>query len=52
VAQAVRDLLAEAEAAAGLPPGSGSDAERLQTVLTSGAPLHPDLYEALHRDKG
>jgi hypothetical protein len=49
VAVAVRKLIAGAEAAAGLPPGSGSgsDGERLRAVLTSGAPIHPDLYEVL-----
>lgn len=52
IAAGIKALLTKAEEAAGLPPGSGSDAERLQAVVSSGAPLHPDLYEALHHDKG
>jgi hypothetical protein len=47
VAVAVRKLIANAEAAAGLPPGTGDDAQRLRAVLASGAPVHPDLYEVL-----
>jgi len=47
VAKEVRKLIASTEAAAGLPPGSGTDAQRLQVVLASGAPVHPDLYEIL-----
>jgi hypothetical protein len=47
VAVAVRRLIANAEAAAGLPPGKGDDAQRLRAVLSSGAPIHPDLYEVL-----
>jgi hypothetical protein len=47
VVAAVRQLLASAEAAAGLPPGKGDDAQRLRAVLASGSPIHPDLYEVL-----
>jgi hypothetical protein len=44
---AVRKLIAGAEVAVGLPPGSGGDAERLRAVLATGEPLDPDTYEAL-----
>jgi hypothetical protein len=49
VAAGIKALLTSAEQAAGLPPGDGKpDEERLQAVLSSDAPVHPDLYEALH----
>jgi hypothetical protein len=52
VAIAVRRLIAGAEADAGLPPGSGTDAERLRTILNSGKPLAPELYAALYETRG
>jgi hypothetical protein len=53
VAAGIKALLTKAEEAAGLPEGTGSNEERLQVVLSCGAPLHPDLYEALQSgDKG
>jgi hypothetical protein len=47
VKAAVRKLIAGAEVAVGLPPGTGGDAERLRAVLATGQPLDPDTYEAL-----
>jgi phage terminase small subunit len=47
VRKAVRALIAGAELAVGLPPGSGSDRERLQAVLATGKPVDPDTYAAL-----
>jgi hypothetical protein len=49
---AVRKLISGAELAVGLPPGSGSDAERLRAVLATGQPLDPDTYEALFSGGG
>ncbi len=49
VAMAVRKLIAGAEVAVGLPPGIGSDRERLKAVLATGKPLDPDTYEAIFR---
>jgi hypothetical protein len=51
VAVAVRKLIAGAEAAAGLPPGNGTDRERLKVVLATGKPPSPDLYEILWNAK-
>jgi hypothetical protein len=48
VGDAVRALLAKAEADMGLPAGPGDDARRLRALLTSGEPLSPDLYESLY----
>ncbi len=48
VKAALRKLIAGAEVAVGLPPGSGSDAERLRVVLASNEPIPPDLYESLY----
>jgi phage terminase small subunit len=47
VALAVRKLIGGAEVAVGLPPGSGSDAERLKAIVATGEPLPPDLYESV-----
>jgi phage terminase small subunit len=52
VRKAVRRLLAGAEVAVGLPPGSGSDTERLKAIMQSGEPLPPDVYEALYGGGG
>jgi hypothetical protein len=48
VRAAVRKLIAGAEVAVGLPPGSGSDAERLKAIVAMGEPLPPDLYESMY----
>jgi hypothetical protein len=45
VAQAVRELIGQAEADMGLAAGTGTDQERLQRLLMSGEPLPPDVYE-------
>jgi hypothetical protein len=44
---AVRKLIAGAEVAVGLPPGSGTDRARLKAVLATGRPVPPDLYEVM-----
>jgi hypothetical protein len=49
---AVRKLIAAGELAVGLPPGSGSDAERLKAIMGSGEVLPPDLYESLYAGTG
>jgi hypothetical protein len=48
VGAAVRKLLGDAEVALGLPAGSGSDAQRLNSIVTCGQPLPPDIYAALY----
>ncbi len=48
VKAAIRKLIAGAELAVGLPPGTGSDSERLRAVLATGQPLDPDTYEAIY----
>jgi hypothetical protein len=51
VAAGIKALLTRSEAAANLPSGDGKpDEERLQAVLSSGAPIDPDLYDALYTD--
>jgi hypothetical protein len=52
VAVAVRKLIAGAEADVGLPPGGGSDGERLRAILNSGKPPPPELYAALFETRG
>jgi hypothetical protein len=49
---AVKQLLAEAENEIGLAPVGATDAQRLKMITSSGEPLTPSLYEALHGDGG
>jgi hypothetical protein len=44
----IREMLADGEAAAGLPLGNGTDAQRLKTIIAANKPITPALFRAIH----
>jgi len=52
IAQGVRELLVTSAARMNLPalPASATDQQRMDAIMSSGQPLAPELYRALHGD--